>query len=126
MKSAIDNATRGLIGLGQLPVTCGLFFSLGHSTIVIIIVSIPSYETLFMINNSEKTIAIAISAHVYNNLTGVGNVGGIIGIYCFCSEMSADSKLYTGSAVSGSFLFIIGLANTIILCKIMKRRRRVG
>ena len=51
MKSAIDNATRGLIRLGQLPVTCGLFFSLGHSTIVIIIVSsIPfaseSYERL--------------------------------------------------------------------------------
>ena len=49
VKSAIDNATRGLIRLGQLPVTCGLFFSLGHSTIVIIIVSsIPykSYERL--------------------------------------------------------------------------------
>ena len=37
--SAIDNATRGLISLGQLPVTCGLFFSLGHSTIVIAVVS---------------------------------------------------------------------------------------
>ena len=28
--SAIDNATRSLISLGQLPVTCGLFFSLGQ------------------------------------------------------------------------------------------------
>jgi len=37
-RSAIDNATRGLIGHGQLPVTCGLFFSLGHSTIVVIVV----------------------------------------------------------------------------------------
>lgn len=36
--SAIDNATRGLINLGQLPVTCGLFFSLGHSTVVIVVV----------------------------------------------------------------------------------------
>jgi len=88
--SAIDNATRGLIGLGQLPVTCGLFFSLGHSTIVIVI-----------------TVAIAISAKVYNNLHGVGDVGGIV-----------------GAAVSGAFLFIIGLANTIILWKIIKRRRR--
>lgn len=39
MCSAIDNATRGLINLGQLPVTCGLFFSLGHSTIVVVVVS---------------------------------------------------------------------------------------
>ena len=38
--SAIDNATRGLISLGQLPVTCGLYFSLGHSTIVIVVVII--------------------------------------------------------------------------------------
>ena len=37
--SAIDNATRSLINMGQLPVTCGLFFSLGHSTIVIAVVS---------------------------------------------------------------------------------------
>lgn len=41
--SAIDNATRGLINLGQLPVTCGLFFSLGHSTIVIVVVSFESH-----------------------------------------------------------------------------------
>jgi len=88
--SAIDNATRGLIGLGQLSVTCGLFFSLGHSTIVVVI-----------------TVAIAVSANVYNNLGGVGNVGGII-----------------GAAVSGSFLFIIGLANSIILWKIIRRRRQ--
>jgi len=31
----------------------------------------------------------------------------------------------TGAAVSGSFLFIIGLANSIILWKIIKRRREV-
>lgn len=33
--SAIDNATRQMVSLGRLPMTCGLFFSLGHSTIVI-------------------------------------------------------------------------------------------
>lgn len=33
--SAIDNATRQMVSMGQLPLTCGLFFSLGHSTIVI-------------------------------------------------------------------------------------------
>ena len=40
LPSAIDNATRCLIKLDQFSVTCGLFFSLGHSTIVILVVSI--------------------------------------------------------------------------------------
>lgn len=88
--SAIDNATRGLINLGQLPVTCGMYFSLGHSTIVIVV-----------------TIAIAISSDVFERMTRVGEVGGIV-----------------GAAVSGSFLFIVGLANTVILVQILRRRRR--
>ncbi|KAJ7175951.1 NicO-domain-containing protein [Mycena filopes] len=88
--SAIDNATRSLINLGQLPVTCGLFFSLGHSTIVIVV-----------------NIAIAISSTIYHKLDGVGNVGGVV-----------------GSAVSGSFLFIVGLANSIILWRIVRQRRQ--
>ncbi|KAH8104947.1 NicO-domain-containing protein [Phellopilus nigrolimitatus] len=88
--SAIDNATRGLISFGQLPVTCGLFFSLGHSTIVIAV-----------------NVAIAISTTVYDKIDGIGAVGGIV-----------------GAAVSGSFLFIIGLANSIILYKIICNRRR--
>ncbi|KIJ64544.1 hypothetical protein HYDPIDRAFT_40285 [Hydnomerulius pinastri MD-312] len=88
--SAIDNATRTLISHGQLPVTCGLFFSLGHSTIVIVV-----------------NVAIVISTDVYNKLNGVGDVGSII-----------------GTAVSGSFLFIVGLANSIILYKILRQRRR--
>ncbi|KAF7346448.1 Nickel/cobalt efflux system [Mycena sanguinolenta] len=88
--SAIDNATRGFINLGQLPVTCGLFFSLGHSSIVILV-----------------NVAIAISSDVYNRLNGVGTIGGIV-----------------GTAVSGSFLFIVGLANSIILWRIIKKRQK--
>ncbi|KAI0056100.1 NicO-domain-containing protein [Artomyces pyxidatus] len=90
--SAIDNATRGLISLGQLPVTCGLFFSLGHSTIVIAV-----------------NVAIAISTDVADKIGGVGDVGGIV-----------------GSAISATFLFIVGLANSIILHRILKKRRRVS
>ncbi|KAI0670977.1 high-affinity nickel-transport protein-domain-containing protein [Trametes maxima] len=89
--SAIDNATRSLINMGQLPVTCGLFFSLGHSTIVIVV-----------------NVAIAISTDVYNHIDGVGEVGGIV-----------------GAAVSASFLFIVGLANSIILFRILRKRHRV-
>ncbi|KAK4689934.1 nickel/cobalt transporter (NiCoT) family protein, partial [Tremellales sp. Uapishka_1] len=60
--SAIDNATRQLVSLGKLPITCGLFFSLGHSTIVIAV-----------------NIAIAISADIYDKLDKVGTVGGLVG-----------------------------------------------
>ncbi|WVR05065.1 hypothetical protein IAU60_002077 [Kwoniella sp. DSM 27419] len=60
--SAIDNATRQLVSLGQLPITCGLFFSLGHSTIVIVV-----------------NVALAISVDIYDKLDKVGSVGGIIG-----------------------------------------------
>ncbi|KAI0345970.1 NicO-domain-containing protein [Trametopsis cervina] len=90
--NAIDNATRSLISLGQLPVTCGLFFSLGHSSIVIAV-----------------NIAIAISTSVYEHIDGVGSIGGIV-----------------GTAVSGSFLFIIGLANSIILWKVLAKRRKMN
>ncbi|EKM51899.1 uncharacterized protein PHACADRAFT_262302 [Phanerochaete carnosa HHB-10118-sp] len=89
--SAIDNATRSLISMGQLPVTCGLFFSLGHSTIVIAV-----------------NVAIAISTSVYDHIDGVGNVGGIV-----------------GTAISASFLFIVGLANSIILWRVLAKRRQM-
>ncbi|KAH9179154.1 NicO-domain-containing protein [Lactarius sanguifluus] len=88
--SAIDNATRGLISLGQLPVTCGLFFSLGHSTIVIVV-----------------NVAIAISTDVAGKIGGVGQVGGIV-----------------GSSVSAAFLFIVGLANSVILHRVLRKRRQ--
>ncbi|KAF4617325.1 hypothetical protein D9613_006131 [Agrocybe pediades] len=52
-------------------------------------------------------VAIAISANVYERIHGVGDVGGIV-----------------GAAVSGSFLFIVGLANSIILFKVIRRRRQ--
>ncbi|KAF8631407.1 hypothetical protein AX15_002415 [Amanita polypyramis BW_CC] len=88
--SAIDNATRSLIGMGQLPVTCGLYFSLGHSTIVIVVI-----------------VAVAISSSVYQHFNGASDIGGVI-----------------GAAISGSFLFVIAVANTIILWKILRRRRK--
>ncbi|KAI9510607.1 NicO-domain-containing protein [Russula earlei] len=88
--SAIDNATRGLISLGQLPVTCGLFFSLGHSTIVIVV-----------------NVAIAISSDVADKIHGVGQIGGVV-----------------GSSVSAFFLFVVGLANSIILHRVLRKRRQ--
>jgi len=52
-------------------------------------------------------VALVISTSIYDKLSGVGNVGSIV-----------------GTAISGSFLFIVGLANSIILYKILRHRRR--
>lgn len=67
--SVIDNATRRIVSLshtGSLrprrPVTCGLWFSLGHSTIVVAVIC-----------------AIAISLGIVDRLGKVSSVGGVIG-----------------------------------------------
>ncbi|KAF9510957.1 hypothetical protein BS47DRAFT_1212814 [Hydnum rufescens UP504] len=109
--SAIDNATRTLISFGQLPVTCGLYFSLGHSSIVIVVVRVfynvvTSLLRALIGGRWEQNVAIAISSDVYGKIGGIGTVGGIV-----------------GSTVSASFLFIIGLANSVILWRIIKHRR---
>lgn len=61
--AAIDNTTRKLMQDGQKPVAVGFFFSLGHSTIVILL-----------------SIIVAISAaFVKQNLPGWQEIGGLIG-----------------------------------------------
>ncbi|KAI5475400.1 NicO-domain-containing protein [Pseudohyphozyma bogoriensis] len=60
---AIDNVTRNLVSMGQLPVTCGMFFSFGHSSIVI-----------------GVTIAIIAATSNINRIDPVASVGGVIGV----------------------------------------------
>ncbi|GAA5873755.1 hypothetical protein JCM3774_000161 [Rhodotorula dairenensis] len=60
---AIDNVTRSLVAAGQTPVTVGLFFSLGHSTIVI-----------------AMTIAIIIATSAIDKVPDVSSIGGVIGV----------------------------------------------
>src|SRR5215469_15949956 len=60
--SAIDNVTRKLMQEKKRPVGVGLFFSLGHSTIVV-----------------GLTIFIAITAIAVKNLDNVQAIGGLIG-----------------------------------------------
>jgi high-affinity nickel-transport protein len=61
--AAIDNVTRKLMQQGQRPVGVGVFFSLGHSTIVV-----------------GLSIAIALtSIALKNRFDALENVGGIIG-----------------------------------------------
>ncbi|KAI9038015.1 HoxN/HupN/NixA family nickel/cobalt transporter [Aspergillus affinis] len=61
--SAIDLMTRRLLATGQRPVTVGTFFSLGHSTIVII----------------TSIVVAATAAAVSSRFDSFSTVGGIIG-----------------------------------------------
>jgi nickel/cobalt transporter (NiCoT) family protein len=61
--AAIDNVTRKLMHTGTRPVASGFFFSLGHSTVVVL-----------------ATLAIAATATALEtNLASLRDVGGIIG-----------------------------------------------
>src|SRR4051812_27008448 len=61
--AAIDNVTRKLMQEGQRPFACGLFFSLGHSTVVVL-----------------ATIAVAAAATAFKDrLEDVHALGGTIG-----------------------------------------------
>ncbi len=84
--AAIDNSTRKLMQDGQRPVGVGLFFSLGHSTIVVAL-----------------TILVAISAGIISDIPAAQQVGGLI-----------------GTAVSGTFLLVIGIINLVVLVDIAR------
>jgi high-affinity nickel-transport protein len=89
--AAIDNSTRKLMQDGQRPVGVGLFFSLGHSTIVVAL-----------------TVLVAVSAGIVSNIPAAQHVGGLI-----------------GTAVSGTFLLVIGFINLVVLIEIARLFREV-
>src|SRR5947207_2466437 len=60
--AAIDNTTRKLMSDGQRPVGVGLFFSLGHSTIVV-----------------GLSVLIAISAGIVSDIPTFREIGSLIG-----------------------------------------------
>ena len=94
--SAIDNTTRKVLGerhgTGQpRPLGFGFFFSLGHSTIVVVVgVAIVV---------AEKTVFSAVS----NSGSGLQRFGGLF-----------------GTAISATFLLLIGLLNLVILAGIVR------
>ena len=67
--AAIDNVTRKLLNEGKQPVAAGLFFSLGHSTVVII---------------ATVCIALATATFMHAHLARWHTIGGII-----CTSISA-------------------------------------
>lgn len=74
--SAIDLMTRRLVASGQKPVTVGTYFSLGHSTIVIV----------------TSIVVAASSAAIQKRFDGFSQVGGIIG-----SSVSAAFLIILGA-----------------------------
>ena len=97
--AAIDNTTRKLMSDGQRPLSVGFYFSLGHSTIVFL-------------------LAVAFTAGIRGLSGAVSNDG---------SWLHSATGL-VGPAVSGTFLWIIGILNLLVLISIVKvfRRMRAG
>ena len=95
--AAIDNVTRKLIQDGKRPAGVGFFFSLGHSTVVVL-----------------ASVAIALTAAAFKShlgkaqLEAFGAVGGII-----------------GTAVSALFLLAIAGMNLFVLAGVYRTFRRV-
>jgi high-affinity nickel-transport protein len=87
---AIDNTTRKLMTDGQRPLSVGFFFSLGHSTIVFLLAI-------------GFTLGIkGLSGAVENDSSTLHQATGLI-----------------GPTVSGTFLWIIGILNLLVLLNII-------
>jgi len=93
---AIDNTTRKLMHEGQRPLSVGFFFSLGHSTIV------------FVLGLLVVLGVRGLSGAVRNDGSGLHRATGLI-----------------GPLVSGSFLFLIGMLNLVVLVSILGIFRRM-
>jgi high-affinity nickel-transport protein len=93
---AIDNTTRKLMSDGQRPLSVGFFFSLGHSTIVFVL------GLLVVLGIRGVSGAVQDDNSTLHQATGI-----------------------VGPALSGTFLFLIGLLNLVILVSIVGIFRRM-
>ena len=80
--SAIDNVTRKLIQEGKRPLTVGTWFSLGHSTVVLVMV----------------IALVAATKTLVESVPFLQSTGAVL-----------------GTAISGTFLWLIGLMNLAIV-----------
>jgi nickel/cobalt transporter (NiCoT) family protein len=94
--AAIDNTTRKLMADGKRPVSVGFWFSLGHSTIVFGLVALLAVGVRALAGQVED------EASLLQRFTGVA-----------------------GTAISGTFLYIIGIINLVVLIGIVKIFRRM-
>src|SRR5260370_8619085 len=94
--SAIDNTTRKLLQDGRKPVGVGFFFSLGHSSVVVIIAAALGLTVKWIVDG------------VAGNGGQLRSVGGML-----------------GTLISGGFLVLIGVLNLLILLDIVRVYRRL-
>jgi nickel/cobalt transporter (NiCoT) family protein len=94
--AAIDNTTRKLMAEDKRPVSVGFWFSLGHSTIVFGLVALLALGVR------------ALAGQVGNDSSLLQRITGVV-----------------GTAVSGTFLYVIGIINLFVLVGILKVFRRM-
>jgi high-affinity nickel-transport protein len=95
--AAIDNTTRKLLRDGQRPMGVGFFFSIGHSTVVLILALALGFAARAVLNS------------VISDNGQLRNIGGLI-----------------GTGLSGLFLVLIGILNLVILIDIARVYWRLG
>ncbi|WP_330255867.1 HoxN/HupN/NixA family nickel/cobalt transporter [Nocardia sp. NBC_00565] len=89
--AAIDNTTRKLVAEKQQPLSVGFWFSLGHSTIVFVLVALLALGVK------------ALAANIQNENSELQQWTGVF-----------------GTGVSGTFLILIGLLNAVSLVGIWR------
>ncbi|HEY3943216.1 MAG TPA: HoxN/HupN/NixA family nickel/cobalt transporter [Acidimicrobiales bacterium] len=89
--SAIDNTTRKLMAEGKRPMSVGFFFSLGHSTVVLVLAVLLNFGIR------------ALDDQLKDGRSTLHSVTGIV-----------------GTSVSGTFLYLIAALNVIVLVSIVK------
>ncbi len=94
--AVIDGATRALSTHGRRPLSVGLWFSLGHSTVVFVMAALT-----------------AVGAHLTTGLLDENST-------------ARDLLATLGTGVSGVFLWAIGIVNLIALIRLLRQRRRPG
>ena len=89
--AAIDNTTRKLMGENKRPLSVGFWFSLGHSSVVLVMVALLAFGVR------------ALATQLGNNQSALQRATGL-----------------WGTTVSGTFLILIGLVNLAALIGILK------
>jgi nickel/cobalt transporter (NiCoT) family protein len=94
--AAIDNTTRKLMAGRRRPLSVGFWFSLGHSTIV--------FALCLLLGLGVR----ALAGQVQNESSRLQQITGLIGV-----------------SVSGTFLYLIGIINLVLLVGIVRIFRRM-
>jgi nickel/cobalt transporter (NiCoT) family protein len=94
--AAIDNTTRKLIQERKRPLSVGYFFSLGHSTIVFLLAVLLNFGIR------------ALNGQVRDGNSALHHWTGI-----------------TGTIISGTFLYLIGILNLVVLASVLRVSREM-